>query len=338
MPEITTLEIREYLANIQGREITLNDLRKEFNILAGSKSFNSIRTIMFQLAEQHIVKPTGKKDGSYKVVVQVKPVRVFAPERERIPPVNLIFPRAYDTRLQLTFAADVVIRQGDLILISGLSNYGKTTLCLNFLAENLDTLPVLMGNEYTTWSTELNKYIPHPRMAARWDAMDWVQWIDGDLNDRFILLPVRDDYAENIIKDKINIIDWINIETGEHYMIGNILESIKKQLGKGVGIIAIQKAEGADAGRGGQFTKDFADLELLLDKYGENEVLLKIGKAKEPRDSARLTGRVFGYTIEDNGNKIMHFRELRKCPDCNGDGYSHGKPCERCWGRKFIDK
>jgi len=73
---------------------------------------------------------------------------------------------------------------------------------------------------------------------------------------------VKSDYVEHIVPDKINIIDWINIDSGEHYMIGSILEGIKRQLGRGIAIVAIQKAEGATAGRGGQFTRDFADLDF----------------------------------------------------------------------------
>ncbi len=333
MPEISTTEVKEYLNQIQGREITLSGLRKEFNILPGTKSFDAIRTIMFRLVEQKIVRPTSKHDGAYKVITQVEPVKVFIPGRERYPPFDLVFPKDFDTGMQMDFAGTVVIREGDLILISGLSNFGKTTLCLNFCGENIARRPVLMGNEYFTIVED--KYIPTPRFLNRLDAMDWVEWVDVDGNDKFTLLPVRDDYAEHIIKDRINIIDWINIQTGEHYMIGTILEGIKKQLGRGIAIVAIQKAEGAIAGRGGQFTKDFADLELLIDRFGKDDVLLEVGKVKEYNSS--VIGKTYAYSI-GTGVKILNFREVKKCPECKGQGYKAGKECELCLGRKFIDK
>ena len=172
---ITTQEVKDYLDKIQGQEISLTDLRKEFNILAGGKSFNLIRSIMFQLAEQHIVRPTGKRDGAYKVITQVEPVRVFAPDREQIPPFNLKFPRDYLTKAQMAFGNSVVVREGDLITLGGVKSTGKTTLCLNFLAENIDKHPVLMGNEYTVLVEK--KYIPAPRFRNRLDTMDWVRWI-----------------------------------------------------------------------------------------------------------------------------------------------------------------
>lgn len=331
MAEITTTEVKDYLSQIQGREVTLSDLRKELNILAGSKSFDAIRNILFRLVEQRIVRPTGKKDGSYKVITQVVPVPLFSVNRERRPPFDLIFPRDYDTMEQMSIVDDIVIREGDLILVSGLSNFGKTTLCMNFCGENSDKRPVLMGNEYTTLVED--KFTVTPRILNKLDAMDWVSWVDVDGNDKVTLLPVRDDYAEHIIKDRINIIDWVNIDTGEHYMIGTLLESMKRRIGRGILIVAIQKAEGATAGRGGQFTKDFADLELLVDKLGTSDTLLTIGKVKEYKNS--IIGKSFGYSIEQ-GVKIKNFREVRKCSNCHGYGSIRGQECQTCLGAKFI--
>ncbi len=324
--EITTQEVRDFLAKIQGQRITLRELRGEFNIQPGSKSFDAVRNIMFQLAEQREVRPIGHR-GEYKVVTQVQPVKVSGKIRRE--PIELFFPRDFDTMMEMDFAGDIVIREGDLILLSGQSNYGKTTLCMNFCGENIEKQPVLMGNEYTNIDGE-----PAPRFLTRLDDMDWVNWTNGDGSDNFVLLPVREDYAEHIVKDKINIIDWINLPT-ELYMISSVMESIKRELGKGVGIIAIQKAEGTTAGRGGQFTKDFADCELLLDRFGQSEVLLTIGKVKEYKRP--VIGRTFAYGIW-RGVKILHFREVIKCPKCHGKKWVGTKPCENCETQGYVDK
>ena len=189
-----------------------------------------------------------------------------------------------------------------------------------------------MGNEYTTLVED--KYIPTPRFMNRLEAMDWVEWVDADGNDKFTLLPVRNDYAEHIVKDRINIIDWINLP-GEYYMISPVEEAIKKELGRGIGIIVLQKNEGVNYGRGGGMSKDFVDLELLIDKFGQSDVLLTIGKVKEYNKN--VIGKTYAYEIVGKGVKIHNFREVKRCPDCNGQGYKAGKPCEACDGRKFID-
>ncbi|KKL63447.1 hypothetical protein LCGC14_2175010 [marine sediment metagenome] len=327
MPELRLIDkLREFLLTCQGKEVSIDYLRTELKIDPASPTYQSIRKSMLDLANQKIVKPSGRKDGIYKVIKQVQRVQVFG--RERKPPLTVAFPRDYNTMNEILPARDIIIREGDLILISGRSNFGKTALCLNFCAENIDSNPVLMGNEYTTIDHE-----PSPRFMQRLDNMEWIDWTNGDGIDKFELLPVFDDYAEHIIKDRMNIIDWINIDTGEFYLIGKIMEDIKRAVGKGIGVITIQKAEGADAGRGGQFTKDFADVEILLDSYGEHEILMTFGKVKESR--CRVTGRSFAFGLE-KGVKITNYRELSKC-SCH-KGWRGSKRCDECNGTGYKEK
>lgn len=329
MPEMRLSDkVREFVRDCQGKEISINELRQELKIDPSSAAWQGIRKVMFDLTQAKVIKPSGRKDGIYKVITQVNRVQVFG--RERKPPLEIVFPRDFNTMEVILPAADIVLREGDLILISGQSNKGKTALALNFCAENIDSHPVLMGNEYTTIDHE-----PSPRFMYRIDHMDWVEWTNGNNEDKFELLPVYADYAEHIRKDRINIIDWINIETGEHYLISRIMEDIKRELGKGIGIIAIQKAEGTTAGRGGQFTKDFADVEMLLDGYGEDEIKLTMGKVKESKN--KVSGRVFAFGIED-GVKITDFRELKKCTACYGKGWRGVKQCDDCKGTGYLEK
>lgn len=340
MAEISTQEVREFLGKIQGQRIKLRELRAEFNVLPGTKSFDSIRNIMFQLAEQRIVKAGNR--GEYKVVTQVDPVRVFVPGRERRPVFDLRFPQDVETQMELLFAEFVVIREGDLVTLGGVKSKGKTTLCLGFAAENIAKNPVLMGNEYTQLIPSENGkevYEPSPRFFNRLDTMrEWVEWTDDEGYDRFTLWPVRGDYAEHIVKDKINIIDWINLDASQLYNISGVLEDIKSNLGRGVGIVAIQKGEGAINPRGGQFVRDFSDLEILLDGFGdrEDDILLTIKGCKEK--TAPIVGRTYAYTIINSGTQIMNFREVKKCPDCRGQGFTKGGQCDSCYGKKFVDK
>ena len=330
MAEITLGEVRDFLLRIQGREIRLNELRAEFNILRESKSWDGMRKIIERLTTEKIVKPSGysRNDGVYKVIAQIKPVQVFGIERERRPPFQLVFPKDYNTKAQMYFAEQIVIREGDLVLIAGMSNFGKTTLCMNFAGENIDKLPVLMGNEYTTIDQE-----PTPRFINRLESMDWVQWVDENGYDKFTLLPVWEDYAEHIIKDRINIVDWVNLP-GEYYLISPLMEGMKRAVGRGVGVITIQKNEGNVSGRGGALTKDFADCELLIDRFGKDEVLLTVGKVKEW--TKNVMGKTYAYAIVD-GVKIVDFREVKKCPYCRGSGYTKSGECDTCFGSKFVN-
>ncbi len=333
MPEISMDDVRQFLKPLEGREITLPAIRKEFNITSEDKSWDALRVIMYRLAEEATVRPSGKKDGVYKVIRKALPVPVFSVQRERRPPFDLIFPRDRDNGIELPIAGKVIIREGDLILISGVSNYGKTTMSMNFLGENIDLKPILMGNEFT--SLVENEYKPTPRFEARLEAMDWVEWVNGDNQDKFTLLPVFEDFAENVVKDRINIADWINLESGEHFLIGNVLNGIKKAIGKGIAIVVLQKSEYAEAGRGGQFTKDFADLELLIDRHGSLESRLTVGKCKESTE--RLTGRSWSFQIRNHGVNICDVKEVQKCWECHGKGYSRAGECPNCRGVGWVE-
>ena len=335
--EILTEEVRKFLSTIEGQNITLRDLRSEFNILPGTKSFDTIRRIAHRLVDQKILRLVGKR-GEYKVVKRVEPVRVFIPGRERRPIFNLRFPEDKQKGMEIDFAQYIVLREGDLITIGGVKSKGKTTLCLNLAGANIDKNPVLMGNEYTIFTE--GKFEPSPRFLNRLDTMSsWINWVDSEGNDKFTLLPVREDYAEHIIKDRINIIDWINLDAGQLYEISKVLEDIKSALGKGIGIVALQKGEGTFNPRGGQFVRDFSDVELLLDGYGnsDDDVLLTIKGVKEK--TASIIGKTYVFSIVEGGTQIWNFHEVKKCPKCWGRGhYSSGGECAECNGSGYLDR
>lgn len=330
MADSLSFRLREFLKTAESKEVSLDYLRKELRIDPSTPAWDGLRVLMLNLTKEKLVRPSGKRDGIYRVITQVEPIEIFGAKRERRPPFELIFPKDRDTEMEMDFAQDVILREGDLVLISGRSNFGKTALCMNFCGENIDKHPVLMGNEYSTPDCE-----PTPRFLNRLDDMGWVEWANSDGCDKFTLLPVRGDYAEHIVRDKINIIDWINLAGGELYEISPLMDGIKRALGRGVAIIALQKGDEATAGRGGQFTKDFTDCELLIDKMGRNESLLTVGKVKEHNEP--VSGRAFAFGIR-KGVGIVSFREVKKCHACYGRGYTKSGECETCYGTGYVDK
>ena len=320
MAKITIEYVREFIKPYEGREVTLAEMRAEMHIGRDDEAFDDVRTIFFRLKEQGVVKVVRR--GVYKIVKRVSPVQVFGVQRDRKPPFNLIFPKDFDTGMEFPFAEHVVVREGDCILIAGFSNYGKTTLSMSILGENIDHHPILLGNEFTKDDE------PTPRFLNRLDAMDWFKWADENGQDKFTLLPVYDDFAENIVKDRINIVDWINLP-GEYYMISPIMEGIKRAVGNGIAVLVLQKNEGSTSGRGGAPTKDFADLELLIDSHGEFESRLTVGKCKE--STGRIIGKSWAFEIQ-NGVKIFNIREVKRCFKCHGKGYGQYGRCNECEG------
>jgi len=255
--------LADFLKEAQGKEVTLNYLRHELRIQPGTPEWNGLRVLMLRLAKKNVVKPSGRKDGVFRVIKQVNP-----------------------------------------------------------------------GNEYTKLVNDI--YVPDQRFLNRLRDIDGIEWLDEEGNDKLTLLPVMGDYAEHIVPDRLNIIDWINLDANQLYGISKVMEDIKANLGKGVAVVALQKSAGADAGRGGQFTKDFTDCELLLDGWDNtDDTLLTIGTIKEKTKPIMGKTYIFSHW---NGARIINFREVRKCPKCFTRGYTKMGPCDNCYKTGFVNK
>ena len=329
--------MRELLAGAQGKEIDYHYIRSELRVDPASASWNSVRQQMLLFVKEGLVRPSGRKDGIFKVIEQIRPVKVFSVPRERRPPITLKFPRDWTTGLELSFAEAIVIRAGDLITIGGVKSTGKTQIALAFCAENIDSKPVLLGNEYTVLVEDA--YEPAPRFLQRLDRMsEWVSWVNEQGEDKFTLYPVRDDFAEHVISNKLNIIDWINLDANALYDIGKVLGGIKAAIGRGIAIAILQKGEGAVNPRGGQFVRDFSDIEILLDPFGTNprDILLTLKGVKE--STKPIAGKTYSYTIGEGGTKIFNFREVKKCSSCGGSHFQKGHACDTCLGTGFVNK
>jgi len=328
MTEQLTLEKVRAFVDLEIDEFSLEDFRRKHQIAGDSPYFHQY---IQKLLEQKYIKRIRR--ATYRKVKVVKPIKVFG--RERRPVIQLNPPQDRETGEPLSFFSDIVLRQGDLWMLSGFKNKGKTNMIMNIISENLDKNPVLMGNEYTIMGKD-GEYEPSPRFLNRLDNMNWVQWVNGEGKERFELLPVYQDFAEQIHPGGFYIIDWINLP-GEYYMISPILEEVKRALGTGIAIVVLQKNPGVDYGRGGNPSKDFVDAEILLDPYGDDPsmTMLTIGNVKETRSP--IMGHKFVYKIK-NGVEIIDFREVVKCGNCYGKGWRNNRPCDVCNKLGYVDR
>jgi hypothetical protein len=254
---------------------------KTLDGLVEPQGYAHLRKIISRCVQKRLIKPIDRR-GNYRVVKHIEPVKWWdADESEYF---DLNFPWGHEDDTYFGFADYVKLSPGDLVIISGVSNTGKSALALNILAENVDKYPcVLMGNEYTTLDGE-----PSPKFKRRMLNMKWVQWHNG-VNPKFDLLPVRSDFEDYVRPGYLNIIDWINI-TDQFYKIGKVLEDIKTGIGKGLAVVVLQKEEEATLGRGKGFTRDLADLYLTIDPFGDWESRLTVGKVKDSKSA--VTGKM----------------------------------------------
>ncbi len=230
------------------------------------------------------------------------------------------WPWGHEDNSQFGFDGHVIVNPGDIIVVAGVSNMGKTAFCLNLLWENMDSFPcLLMGNEYAP--------VKFKRRAKR---MDWANPLKEDGTPKFTLVKRRDGWKNIIEPDYINIIDWINL--GDNfYQIGTIIEGIQAKLKGGIAVISLQKSEGKNLGTGGHFSEDLSSLYLLVDFER-----LTVRKCKEWFEH-NPNGETYGFKIVDGGAKFHNIRSVVKCKKCWGSGNTKAGKCEECFGSGYTD-
>lgn len=327
-------KLREYFATAQGRTVDLRDIRAYLKIESGSKDDQNLRTQMSTtMIKQKIVKPSGLKDSSYKVLLPVEPVKWWDGDDEE--PLDFRFPRSYEDDTEFGIEDCVEVFAGDLILISGRSNFGKTAMALSIMGENLGLMGAnLMGSEYTAANGKTS-----PKFRRRIKRMNWANWVGENGDPQFQLLPIGSDYEDYVEADMLNVIDWISLP-GEYYLIDRVMKAIKDRVGDGVAVVVLQKNKDAEFGEGGERTERYADVSLRIDSFDKDESLLTIGKVKSPKGQA--TGRMWAFSIVDYGANFDNIREVVQCHNCWGKGYkgsgSTYKKCDTCNGKKYINK
>ena len=333
MAERLSDKLREYLYTARGRIVNLRDIRVFLKIEPGSKEDQNLRTqISTTMVSQKVVKPSGLNDANYKVLIPVEPVAWWNGDAEE--PLDFRFPKSYEDESSFGIEDMVEVFAGDLILLTGRTNYGKTTIALSILGENLRLmLGILMGSEHTASNGKAS-----PKFKRRMKRMAWADWLKEG-KPRFELLPVGSDYEDYVEADKINVIDWISLP-GEYYLIDRVMSAIKDRVGKGVAVVVLQKNKEAEFAEGGERSERYADVVLKIDSFGKTESLLTVGKVKAPK--GRATGRTFAFEIIDYGANLLNIREVVKCHTCWGKGYTGSgnnyKRCDGCGGLKYIDK
>jgi len=327
-------KLREYLYTAIGRIVNLRDIRVFLKIEPGSKEDQNLRTqISTTMVSQKVVKPSGLNDANYKVLIPVEPVAWWNGDAEE--PLDFRFPKSYEDESSFGIEDMVEVFAGDMILLTGRTNYGKTTIALSILGENLSLmLGILMGSEHTASNGQAS-----PKFKRRMKRMSWAKWMDGENKPRFDLLPVGADYEDYIEADKLNVIDWISLP-GEYYLIDRVMSAIKDRVGKGVAVVVLQKNKEAEFAEGGERSERYADVVLKIDSFGKDESLLTIGKVKSAK--GRATGRTFAFQIVDYGANLLNIREMEKCRTCWGKGYvrsgQNNVRCSSCGGLKYVQK
>ncbi len=159
----------------------------------------------------------------------------------------------------------VNIMPGNIVLVAGESNSGKTAFMLNVVRENMHKFEVHYFNSEMGPQELKSRLKMFNQPLNSWTFSPW----ERAENFQDVIRP-----GEGVI----NIVDYLEVNE-DFYMVGRMLKQIHDKLNGAIAVVALQKPPGRDIGRGGAGSLDKPRLYLALEPG-----VIRIVKGKNWRD------------------------------------------------------
>jgi hypothetical protein len=242
-------QVRDWVLTTSGNFLT-TECHAELGLTTRDHKKAAVMALL-RLEEEGIVAKCGIKRGCYRAIEKDAPLIDF---------INVNLNEPYHIKWPFQVENYVDLYPGNVVVVAGEANAGKTALLLNVVRRNMHRHKI----EY--FSSEMGSEEFHLRLA-KFDDIKLNEWCFSP-RQRSIK------FADVIVPDSLNIIDYLEI-TKDFFEIGGEIKDIFDRLNKGIAIIALQKKKGTDIGRGGDFTLEKPRLYMSM-QPGE----LKIIKGK----------------------------------------------------------
>lgn len=280
-----TDNVRAYIEETVG-EFSLSQIFSTLGIV--SKEDKDIgRHAIKKLVCQNVIRPTGRKAGIYAKIDHTENIIDWRNANDE----------EYKIKLPLNIHDLVKIYPGNIVIVAGASNTGKTSFMLECVRIN--------QKQYDTYyfNSEMGASELKTRINLFHEVLPADKW-------NFTAIERSSDFAEKIRPDALNIIDFMEVYD-DFWKIGGWIRDIHEKLRNGIAIIAIQKKASTkkdqqDYARGGELTLEKPRLYLAMDR-GK----IKIVKAKawrhhdrNPNGLIRLFKLVSGWKFLPQGDWI----------------------------------
>ncbi len=260
-----TAKVQELISTSTGLIMT-SDVHYELNLTSRDLKKQANEAIR-RLAESGKLTPCGDKRGCYRIVEESEEIDWKSADIENTYPIKWPF----------EIEKYVTIYPGNIIVLAGEKNAGKTALLHNLIKLNQDSHKIIYFN------SESGKEEMKLRLSKHED-ISLEAW-------HFKTFARSTNFPEAVHPDRLNIIDYYEL-TDNFYQIGGEIRKIHDRLRKGICVIALQKKVGAETGRGGDFSREKSRLYMTM---GGGK--LKILDAKIWAGDENPNGMVFTYKL-----------------------------------------
>ncbi|HNZ65244.1 MAG TPA: bifunctional DNA primase/polymerase [Smithella sp.] len=270
-------EVRDFVVTSNGFFLT-SDVFNRLQVTSRQEKKNVVLNLL-RLKKEGIIEKHGNKDGCYrKIETDIEPVNFLtAPTGE------------FKINIPMGVSDYCILYPGNIIMVAGSKSAGKTAFLLNIVKDNPQHEIVYLNSEMG--DTEFRKRLE----LFGTPLSDW----------KFRAYHRSSNFADLITPEKkIFIVDFLEVTT-DFWKVAQYIQEIHKKLKDGICIIALQKSEGRDNGRGGDFSKEKARLYLSLDYLHDKKInQVKIVDAKAWRKNTNPRGMYRQYKLA-NGAKFI---------------------------------
>ncbi len=269
-------QVRDWLTFQEGF-INVSECHREFQSVSPEEK-RQIRVIFHRLKEEGLIEKYGKQAGVYRRVDKDFEEMDFLSADGK----------EYDIALPLGLAEQGILYPGNIAVVAGSKEAGKTAFLLNLAHLNLGRRRVVYLNSemganemrkrlQAFKDTQLEEWASHMRVYNLKSSQMPADFIDGS--------------------DAIWIVDFLEIAE-DFSKIALTIGAIHDKLRKGIAFLGLQKADGKDVGRGADFSREKARLYIALDWEPETRAnRIKIIDCKAWRNSRNPRGLKRHYKL-----------------------------------------
>lgn len=265
-------EIREFVLSSSGL-ILSSEVQKCLG-LSSTEGRKIVWWTLNEMVKEGLVEKVADRHGGYRSVDrEVERMEFLTASTETV-----------DIKLPFGIDEKVEIMPGNVIVLAGEINSGKTAFCLNVIHDNMDDFEIHYFNS-EMGGGELKKRLQKFDIPLEsWKFKAWER---------------SDNFGDVIAsgKGKLNIVDYLEL-TDNFYQVGGLVSEIHKKLKGAVALIVLQKNPGTDVGLGGFRSLEKPRLALAMGKG-----TIKIVKAKNWRTGENPNGLVTEFKLY-NGCKL----------------------------------
>lgn len=284
-------EVESYIAVTDG-EFSVTGCYNALQVVTNSEK-TAVRVALSRLKGK-VIEKSGTKDGVYKRIVNNLDFIDFnSNDPEEI---------EYPVKLPLGLNDLVEIYEGNIILIAGEFNSGKTLFMLNALLKNKNHLPI----RYISSEMDKNEFRKRFRGFTSippdfWHQDDMTDYVKRSMDFHTALRP-----------GALNLIDYMEFKGADFTQGAEMMRNIHDALGgKGLAIVAIQKKQGATLPRSGDLVMEKPRLAISLSKMQglqETRGVAQILKAKAVK-AGKCDDKKLIFEIADWGSNFKTIQD-----------------------------